>query len=314
MFLDAGKYIFYFLVFPGFIFTLAVGLISVWIDRKVTARVQWRVGPPPGQPLYDILKLLGKETIVPKNSNKTLFLSAPLVGLGSVTIVSVILWLASVYKISFVGDLFVVVYLLMLPSLSLMIGGMASGNPMAATGANREMKLILAYELPFLLCLAIVIIKSGISINMVDLAGNHVMGSISGVLAFLISLLCIQAKLGFTPFDIAEAETEIMEGPYIEYSGVPLALFKITQAMLLFTLPVYLISVFLGGLNFRGLGILWTVLKYVAILVVIIVIKNTNPRLRIDQALKFFWRFLTPAGIVALVLAIIGHISGIDWL
>ena len=312
--MDTAKNILYFLVFPGFLFTVVIGLVSTWVDRKVTARVQWRVGPPILQPFYDFVKLLGKETLVPSTANRLVFLAAPFAGLIAVTLVSTILWLADAFSISFVGDLIVVVYLLIIPSLSLMIGGMASGNPLATTGASREMKLIIAYELPFIVCLATVILKSGMSIRLAELSSQAPIGSISGALAAVIALLCVQAKLGFVPFDVAEAETEIMGGPYIEYSGVPLAVLKLTQAMMLFTLPVFLITVFLGGLDFNGLGILWTILKYVAILVLIIVIKNTNPRIRIDQALKFFWRFLAPIALVALVLSAIGSVTGILWL
>ncbi len=309
-----GWYIIGFFVFPGFLFTGVVGLLSTWVDRKVTARVQWRVGPPLLQPFYDFVKLLGKETLVPSTASRAVFMAAPIVGLAAVTLVSTILWLANLLAVSFVGDLIVVVYLLVVPSLAIMIGGMASGNPLAGTGASREMKLILSYELPFLICLAVVILKSGTSISLVEIAAAPVFGSVSGVIAGLVALLCVQAKLGFTPFDVAEAETEIMGGPYIEYSGVALAVFKLTQAMMLFTLPVFLITVFLGGIRLVGWGVLWAILKYVAILVLIIVIKNTNPRARIDQAVKFFWLYLTPVAALAFVLAALGRILAIPWL
>jgi len=311
---EIAWYILAFIVFPGFLFTSTVGLLSSWVDRKVTARVQWRVGPPLLQPFYDFVKLLGKETLVPASGARGLFLAAPIFGLAAVTLVSTILWLANLAGVSFVGDLIVVVYLLVVPSLAIMIGGMASGNPLASTGASREMKLILSYELPFLICLATVILKSNLSISLVAIAGKHVFDSISGVLAGVVALLCIQAKLGFTPFDVAEAETEIMSGPYIEYSGVSLGVFKLTQAMMLFTLPVFLITVFLGGIHLVGWGILWAILKYAAILVLIIVIKNTNPRIRIDQAVKFFWFYLTPIAIAAFVLAVLGRTFKIPWL
>lgn len=293
---------------------MIVGLISTWIDRKVTARVQWRVGPPILQPFYDFVKLMGKETLVPATANRAVFLGAPFAGLVSITLVSTILWLAGGFGISFTGDVIVVVYLLVIPSLALMIGAMASGNPLASVGASREMKLILAYELPFLVCLAVMIQKADLSIRLAQLSANSGLLSISGVLAAIVVLLCIQAKLGFIPFDVADAETEIMGGTYIEYSGIALAVFKLTQAMMLFTLPVFLITVFLGGLDFVGIGILWTVLKYVLILVLIIVIKNTNPRARIDQAVKFFWFYMTPIAIVSLVLSIVGGVVGISWL
>ncbi len=309
-----ARMVFAFLIFPGFVFSSILGLFSTWVDRKVTARVQWRVGPPLLQPFYDFLKLMGKETLLPASGNRVVFLAAPVVSLAAVTLVSMILWLANLTVSTFVGDLIVVVYLLLIPSLSLILGGMASGNPLATTGASREMKLILAYELPFLICLAVVIMKSGLGITLESVARSPSIASVSGALAAVISLLCVQAKLGFTPFDVAEAETEIMSGPYIEYSGAPLALFKLSQAILLFELPVFLITVFLGGIHLAGWGILWFVLEYVAILALIVVIKNTNPRIRIDQAVRFFWRYLTPIAIVAFLLAAIGQALGLEWL
>jgi NADH-quinone oxidoreductase subunit H len=309
-----ARYLFFFLLFPGFLFTALVGLFSTWVDRKVTARLQWRVGPPLLQPVYDFAKLLGKETLVPATASRTVFLAAPLAGLASVALVSTILWLANLSAASFVGDLIVVVYLLLIPSLSIMIGGLAAGNPQAATGSSREMKLILAYELPFLISLAVVILKSGQSIQLAEIAAAPAVASISGALAAVVSLFVVQAKLGFTPFDVAEAETELMGGPFVEYSGVPLAVFKLTQAMMLFVLPVFLITVFLGGIRLAGWGILWAALKYLAILVLIVVIKNTNPRVRIDQALRFFWVYLAPAAAVAFLLAVLGRIYGIGWL
>lgn len=309
-----ARMVFAFLIFPGFVFSAVLGLVSTWVDRKVTARVQWRVGPPLLQPFYDFLKLMGKETLLPAAGNLVVFLAAPVLSLAAVTLVSTVLWLSNLRGSTFVGDLIVVIYLLLLPSLSLILGGMASGNPLATTGASREMKLILAYELPFLICLAVVILKSGLGITLESVARSPAIASISGALAAVVSLLCVQAKLGFTPFDVAEAETEIMTGPYIEYSGAPLALFKLSQAILLCTLPVFLITVFLGGIRLRGWGILWFVLEYLAILALIVVIKNTNPRIRIDQAVRFFWRALTPAAIAAFLLAAIGQATGLGWL
>jgi NADH-quinone oxidoreductase subunit H len=304
----------YVLVFPGFISILILGLISSWIERKVTARVQYRKGPPLLQPFYDIVKLLGKETILPAQGSRIVFIIAPLLGFISVSLVGVILMLQPVLAVSFVGDLIVVVYLLTLPSLALIMGGAASGNPLASQGASREMKLILAYELPFLISVALIVYKAGFKIDLQSLPAGGNMASVSGILTFIVVLLCVQAKLGFTPFDIAEAETEIMSGPYIEYSGPLLSVFKLTQSLMLFTLPVFIITVFWGGISFSGWNILWFALKYILILVLIIVIKNTNPRIRVDQALKFFWGFCSILAVIAFVLAVIGRWYGIAWL
>jgi NADH-quinone oxidoreductase subunit H len=304
----------YVLFFPGFFTILFLGLISSWIERKVTARVQYRKGPPLLQPFYDVIKLLGKETILPAQGSRLVFVLAPLLGFVGISLVGVILMLQPLLQVSFVGDLIVVVYLLTLPSLALIIGGAASGNPLASQGASREMKLVLAYELPFLIAIALIVYKAGFKIDLQSLSATPVMGSVSGILAFIVVLLCVQAKLGFTPFDIAEAETEIMSGPYIEYSGPLLSVFKLTQSLMLFTLPVFIITVLWGGIHFYGWGILWSAVKYVVILVIIIVIKNTNPRIRIDQALKFFWVYCSLLAVIAFGLAVVGRAYGIAWL
>jgi NADH-quinone oxidoreductase subunit H len=306
------KILFYFLIIPGFLFTALVGLVSTWIDRKVTARVQWRKGPPWFQPFADVLKLLGKETIVPEGGSVITFLSAPLIGLAAVTLVSTMLWLFNLDpKGSFVGDLIVVIYLLAVPSLALIIGGSASRNPLSALGSSREMKLILAYELPFILAAFTVVAKVGSIImgNIIGYQSVHGMliTSFSGAIAFLVSLLVTQAKLGYVPFDMPEAEQEIMGGLLLEYSGPPLGAFKVTKAMLFFTLPVFMITLYVGGIDLSSwMGILWFAIKYVIILTLIILIKNTNPRIRIDQAVRFFWGPVTVLAAIGFILALVG--------
>jgi NADH-quinone oxidoreductase subunit H len=312
--MDALMTVIYILLFPGFLTVLVLGLLASWLERKVTARIQYRQGPPLFQPLYDIVKLWGKETILPKRGNRLVFIAAPLAGFAAVATVAVMLMVRPLVSFSFIGDLIVVVYLLTVPSLALILGGAASGNPLAALGAAREIKLVLAYELPFLIAVALVVYKAGFSLDLAGLSRASSPGSVSGVMAFIVVLFCVQAKLGFVPFDIAEAETEIMSGPYIEYSGPLLSLFKLTQAVMLFTLPVFMITILWGGVQFSGWEILWFAVKYAVILVLIIVIKNTNPRIRIDQAFKFFWVFCTAAAVLAFAAAIIGHTYGITWL
>ncbi len=304
-------------IFPGFFFTGAVGFLASWIDRKVTARVQWRVGPPLLQPLYDFVKLLGKETIVPKDGQIWFFLLAPVVGVAAVTAVSLILWLPilgwNVFEpLQFSGDIILVVYLLTIPSLCVILGGACSGNPLSSLGSSREMKLILAYELPFILAIIVPIIQSGGDLRLDSLlafqqANGATVARLSGVLALLAVIPCMQAKLTLVPFDIPEAETEIIAGPYTEYSGPPLALFKLTHAMLLFVVPMTIVMFFCGGMRFDGWwSSIASILKYVGLLVVVTLIRNTNPRLRIDQAMKFFWTVPTVLAVLGIVLAIYG--------
>ncbi len=301
------KILFNYLILPGFLFTAIIGMFLTWIDRKVTARVQMRVGPPWYQPYADFFKLLLKETLIPEGASKVLFYLGPILGLISMSILSVMIFSMNFSPDgSFVGDIIVMIYLLALPPIGVIIGGSASKNSLASVGASREMTQYFAYELPFLVVIAGIVLKAGGTIKFGEIiqwqrVNGPFLYSISGIIFAIIFLLVIQAKLGFVPFDIPEAEQEIMAGPYIEYSGVALAIYKITRAMMLFLLPLFMISLLWGGI-----GDWWAIPKFLLIIVLIILIKNTNPRLRIDQALKFFWIFLGILSIIGLVLAVNG--------
>jgi NADH-quinone oxidoreductase subunit H len=292
----------------GFVLTTVIGLASSWIDRKVSARLQWRVGPPWYQPIADIVKLMSKEVMVVEGSARFTFLSAPFIGFAAVVVVSTIIWMASIQPQSgFVGDLIVILYLLYIPSLAMIVGGSASRNPFAALGASREMKLMLAYEASFLIAVFTLVLNSGGIISLGGMVayqqanGPMVAHSVSSVVAFVVALTYVPAKLGIGPFDIPEAECELIAGTYTEYSGPPLAAFKLTKAMLLCLLPVLLVTLF-----FTSAWTPWAILWYVLILVVLILIKNTNPRLRIDQALRFFWGPVLVLSLVGIVLAALG--------
>ena len=299
--------LFSYLIFPGFLFSAVIGLLAGWIDRKATARLQWRVGPPWHQNFTDIIKLLGKEIIVPQSSKIT-FLLSPYLGLVSAVLLTTGLGRNIILPAeSFGGDLIVFLYLLAIPAIALIIGASSSRNPLASVGASREMKLVLAYELPLILSIIAVVIKCKGSLQMGQIIqyqmslGSNVF-SFSGALAFMAAIFCMQAKLGIGLFDISEAEQEIMAGTLIEYSGLPLAIFKLTKAIMLYAVPVFIIVLFLG----QDLSPVFLIAKYLMLLAIIILVKNTNPRLRIDQALRFFWRVPTIVATAAVVLALFG--------
>lgn len=337
---------------------VVLGLIASWIVRKVSALVQWRVGPPLLQPAYDVMKLMGKEILLPRDAQRTVFLMAPLVGLVGTLLLSIMLLRITVAQTAFVGDIIVAIYLMVIPSLALILG--SSDSPHASVGTGREMKLVMGYELPLVLAFIVVLIKTagtagpGEQLSLAAIAQQAPALSISGMLAFLAALLCVQAKLGFVPFDMAEAETELGGGVLMEYSGALLAAWKLMHAMMLVALPFFLAMVFLGGFHpnlpsagivvlvvivallafagtrlladrsklmdvlslviFIGLCIWLGLGKYVLILVLLILIKNTNPRLRIDQAMKFFWVYCGIALVAAIILASIGYYYDIHWL
>lgn len=308
-----AEQLFYIFVYPGLLFAGVVGGLLAWFDRKITAQVQFRKGPPLLQPFYDFLKLfLVKETILPARGAKLTFLLAPVLGLFGATASAVMILLPLFnINIGFEGDLIVIFYLLTIPSLTYIIGALASGNPLASVGASREMKLIISYELTFLLIFAAVILKSDQAITMNEIlqtqqAGGAFIGSISGILLFIASLFCIQAKLGMVPFDIAEAETEISEGSFIEYSGTVYAIVKFTKYIMLFILPALIVGFFMGGFHFEGIGILWSILKLLAVVLLLTLIRNTNPRLKIKQAMRFFLIGMNALVIIAIILTYLG--------
>jgi NADH-quinone oxidoreductase subunit H len=206
--------IFYTIIFPGFLFTAVVGLFLTWVDRKVTAIVQSRVGPPWYQPYADIGKLLLKRMIIPRGSRSIGFMAAPVLAVAGSTLAAVIVLRAVLDPgSSFIGDLIVLIYLSILPSLALIIGGASSRSPFGAIGAGREMSMVLSYELAFLLSIFVVLVRvpSILLGDLIAYQAEHgaMVGHLSGIVAFVVAIICLQAKLGYLPFDIAEAETEL---------------------------------------------------------------------------------------------------------
>lgn len=306
--------LFYFFVFPGLLFSAVAGSLLSWFDRKVTARVQFRKGPPVLQPFYDFFKLLlVKETILPKKGSPLIFLLAPVLSVFGAVMAAVFILLPLLnISTGFRGDLIVIFYLLTIPSFSYILGSLASGNPLAAVGGSREMKLILSYELTFLLVIAGVIMKCGQqcdlnNIILVQQQTTPFIGSISGILLFVVAVFCIQAKLAMVPFDMPEAEAEITEGIFIEYSGAAYAMIKLTKYLMLFILPCLVAALLLGGFRLNGINILWSILKVMGIVLLLTLIRNTNPRIKIRQAVSFFLIWMNLIAVVAIILIAFGY-------
>jgi len=290
----------------GFILLGVWGLLAMWLERKAAARLQFRVGPPWYQNFADLVKLSGKEMLIPERANSLVFIFAPVVSvLAAAAAGTLILFRA--------GDAILILYLLAIPSLGAIIGGSSSGNVLAVVGISREIKLLLGYELPFACAVIIPALKSGASTSLAGIvsqqqAGGVFAGSVSGIAGFVIAVFSLQGKIGLVPFDLAEAEGEIATGSQIEYSGILLGLFKLSRAILLAAGPLFVVSLYLGGFNLSSPGAAAAgMLKYLLVLVLMILLKNTNPRLRIDHALRFFWGGLALAGMAAILLAFIGY-------
>jgi NADH-quinone oxidoreductase subunit H len=305
--------LFYILIFPGALFTMAAGLFLAGVDRKVIAHMQRRIGPPIRQPLYDFMKLLGKETIVPRRANKIVFLGAPIVGYVGLAILMLFIPIFGFTAFSGSADLIVILYLITIAGVALIVGGSSSGSPYAGIGISREMVTMISYELPFVLVLLAVAKKVGgasLAFSMEAIStwqATH--GSMllhwSMIPAAIAFLLVIPAEVGVQPFDVAEAETEICEGPLIEYSGAALGVFKLNTAMKMIIMTGLFTALFLGGIRTGHIAL--DAVLFVAICTVVTVICMTTvhavtARLKIENLFKFYWTIVSGLALTSLIL------------
>jgi len=296
------------LLFPGGLFALAFGLALKGLDRRVAARLQGRVGPPLAQPFFDLVKLARKRTMVPDIAAEPVFLGAPLVGAVAMLLAAALVPIPGVYAPHpLLGDLLVLLYLLAVPAVVLMVAGSASGSPFGAIGFSREMALMLAYEGPLVLVVAAVALRTG-SFSLNDIvAWQHAHGAFlfDPVMwpALLAFLAFYPANLGIVPFDIPEAETEVLEGPLLEYSGPALGLFKVMSALkavVVLGLGVALAPDDMGWL--AGLAV--HLVKLVVLMILgVTLLRVSMGRMRIDQAFAFFLKW--PLALALLSLAIV---------
>ena len=268
---------------------LAFAPLFEGIVRKLTAKVQSRQGPPIVQPYYDLIKLLGKENLVVDN---WAFKIAPLFSFEA--IVSVICFIPFGYKSNFLtyyADVFTVIYLLTMGGVSILLGALSSRNTYAMMGASREMVTMIMVEpvLAMTFFVGAVKVKS-LAIDSTIFSVMNTGYSWAVVLMLVLYLMALQAFVGKQPFDIAEAEQEILEGPFIEYSGPNYALFKYAMMLKQMFYAALFVMVFVPFFN-TGIYIVNIAVQLVLIALVYVVIAlvgATNPRLRIDQAVKYY--------------------------
>jgi NADH-quinone oxidoreductase subunit H len=276
-------------IFPAGLFVLVNGLVYHWIDRKLVARLQNRVGPRWFQPLADMVKLLAKEEVIPTGVNAWLFTGLPVVALAGALTAMLYMPVAGLPPLySFPGDLIVAVYLLSLLTLCTGLAGAISRNRFSVIGATRALTQLFSYEAPFLLALlgpAFVARSWQISEIMAHASGQWLM--LTQPIGFVVALIGLMGKLEIAPFDAPEAETEIVAGALTEYSGRGLALFLLGREVELVG-GLTLITVFyMGGLH----NPLDYVVKTLVLLLGVAGIQTIMSRLRIDQTVGLWWRY-----------------------
>jgi NADH-quinone oxidoreductase subunit H len=341
MFLGFLTQILVVLVFPGILFIFVLALLWEWVDRKVYARLQNRIGPLHTgwkgilQPLMDLLKMLGKEDLTPKNAERRGFAAVPIVMLTLSLLASMFLPIVDMNSsqpgvqgiLAFEGDLILLLFILTLWAASIILGGYFSSNPYGQTGAARSGMLLISFEIPLILALVTPAALTG------SLSVSTIMNTLTTlspvflwlmILPFVIYVIAIQAELERIPFDVSHAETEIVHGWQVEYSGKKLALIHLAESTMLVYGVGMIVTLFLGGpylLEFIPLDIFaafgefaqttfvgWIyyplvfMLKSLIVIFILSNIRTAFARWRIDQIVKMGWRYMVPLAILNLIL------------
>jgi NADH-quinone oxidoreductase subunit H len=297
------------LVVPGFLFLSSYGMIFEFLDRKIYARLQNRIGPPWYQPLADFLKLVGKETIIPAGANRGMFQTVPLISITAVATAFIyvpVFGTASSW--SFEGDLIIVLYLLTLPTLAAFLAGWYSRGVYATIGSIRTLTQFFAYEVPlFMALLAPALIAGTWSISGIMLFySEHPLYILINIPVLFIALVSGQGKLERSPFDAPEAETEVVSGALVEYSGKLFAILRLSVDCELVVIASLLSAIFMPFMtNIPMIDIVLYFIKTIAVLMFLAIMRAVMARLRMDQMVRFCWKYLTPTAVLQIILNLV---------
>jgi len=303
-----------------------LGLLYRGIDRKLVARMQARVGPPIIQPFRDVTKLFMKENIVPDGAVTWLYNAAPFLCLiTSALLLLYIPLFGQTALLDTYGDLILILYLFIIPSLALVVGGFASSSPFATVGAQREMVMMMSYELP----LAVVSITVAWVISHVTTANPFMLSTIAaypvwnqvgptgfiGVFLLLFTLMMVTpAEATKVPFDIAEAETELAGGVLVEYSGRNMGLFYLADGIKAFAIVSLIVALFfpynlspvfgidVAWLAFIVDALFFLVKVFVLMFFSITLVRTSMARFKVSQASWIYIVVMSLIGLLGLVL------------
>lgn len=306
-------------------------LFLTWFERKFLARLQMRIGPmrvgPYGtlQPLADAIKLIFKEDILPSWADRKVYWLAPI----AVFVPTFLVWVTIPFArdlvlVNLELGLFYVTAVSVLSILGLVMAGWGSANKWAILGGLRAAGQLLSYEIPLIMAiLGVAMLVQSLNIIEVVDGQSQVANIIIQPLGFFIFLTAGLAELGRTPFDIHHAESEVVGGPFVEYSGAHWAVFYLAEYINTFTISILTALLFLGGwrwpdmpldgLSHSALSVAWLLVKAYLVVILIFWIRGTYPRLRIDQLMAFSWKVLVPLSFANIVVTGIVLYYGWHW-
>jgi NADH-quinone oxidoreductase subunit H len=302
--------------------TPAMLIILTWLERKIIARIQDRLGPNRAGPfgllqgVADMIKMFTKEDITPARADRIVYNIAP----GLVVISAIMAFAVIPFAPGIVGaDLNVALLYIIavggLGTLGILMGGWASNNKYALLGAFRVVAMMLTYEIPMVITLVVVTMVAGsMSMETIVRAQSSTWYVISLPLAFVIFFFAGLAETGRSPFDLIEAESELIAGFHTEYSGIKFGLFMIGEYVHMFALSFFCAVLFFGGWQIpfidvtaipapfgHLLGFVFLVIKVFMFVFIMMWLRGTLPRFRIDQLLDFGWKFLVPLSLLLLI-------------
>ena len=310
-----------------FLTAIALGNTLDYWNRKLYARMQSRFGPllvmyrelreTLGssrilQPLYDVAKLWGKKTLIPESSRKTLFKVSPILSLLATSVIILLIPVCGLTVLGCLGfSLIALTYLLAAISLFWIVGGAASSSPWGAIGVRREAELFLGYEVPMITSLfSVAVLARSMSLcEILNFQKSFLPAILLNPLAAFAMFFAILGKLHLKPFDIPDAEVEIVAGPFTEYSGKLLSVIYFTRMLLFYLLPTVFVDAFLsGGLFFTGVLYPLNIPVYLGLCFLLVFLLSTvhaaMPRYRIDQGFKFYLKYIWPTAFAGLALSI----------
>jgi len=313
-------FLFRVLVFPGFTFVLFFTLFCDWVERKIEARIQNRVGPSVAgrggilQPLADFMKLLTKEDIVPHDAKRFIFRVTPILSFSILVFAMSFMPIdgsSAVLNAGFAGDLIFIMALVTIANFLLFLSGWASASPYGSIGAARVLTQFLGYDIPLtLLALGPAFLAGTLSIAAIA-ASKYPPFIILAPWAFVLFIITLQAELEKDPFDIPHAESEVVGGLETEYCGGKLAFLHLTRDVQIVFGAALVVELFLGGPYgpvFFGFTqfwyTLWFVLKLLAVVVLSEFLTTFFARLRIDQVVTANWKIILPLSVMAFALTV----------
>jgi NADH-quinone oxidoreductase subunit H len=295
-------------IFPGFLFLFLCALFFDWVDRRIIARFQERVGPPWFQPLADFIKLLAKEDVLPTGAHANAAALLPMLSLTAVLTAGLYVPVGDVVTVSFEGDLIVVLFLLSLPALGYFLAGWTSVGVYSLIGGHRSLLQYFSYEVPFLMAVASPAILSGSwrIASIVEYQAQTTWGALMQPLGFVLALVGLIGKLKRDPLDIPKAKSEVVAGPLTDFSGRKMALWHLSIYIQTVVGIFLLVNLFFGESSLIGtLPVLLIFgLKSLGILLLLSITSVIYARLRIDQLANLGWRVLAPLALVQILVTI----------